>query len=114
MSLMLAFSLKQFLLKLLDPWVIVGFTGQFIFFLRFAIQWYTSERRRRTVVPESFWYFSVVGGLITLVYAIRIQDPVFMMAQTLGLVIYIRNIVLIRRRHGVLSRLRALRAERVG
>lgn len=112
MSLMLALSPMKMLQKFLDPWVLVGFVGQFVFFLRFLIQWWTSEKKQRTVVPESFWYFSVGGGLITLVYAIHIEDPVFMLAQSLGLAIYLRNIWLIHKRRAVLDNLRAVRADR--
>ena len=78
-------------------WLIIGFAGQVLFFMRFAYQWIASERARRSIVPEAFWYFSVAGGATLLAYAIHTQDPVFIVGQAGGLVIYVRNIVLVRR-----------------
>ncbi|MEW6251428.1 MAG: lipid-A-disaccharide synthase N-terminal domain-containing protein [Planctomycetota bacterium] len=80
------------------PLVIFGFAGQFIFFLRFAVQWFESERRGRSHIPLAFWYLSLVGGGITFIYACMKPDLVFMVAQALGLLIYIRNLMLIYRR----------------
>ncbi|GEO80210.1 lipid-A-disaccharide synthase N-terminal domain-containing protein [Pararhodospirillum oryzae] len=78
-------------------WTAIGFLGQFFFSLRFLVQWLSSERARRSVVPIAFWYFSVLGGATLLAYAIHQQDPVFIFGQGLGLLIYARNLVLIRR-----------------
>jgi lipid-A-disaccharide synthase-like uncharacterized protein len=69
-----------------------------MFSCRFLIQWITSERRKRSVVPILFWWFSLAGGLCLLSYAIHRRDPVFILGQSAGLVVYIRNLVLIRRR----------------
>jgi lipid-A-disaccharide synthase-like uncharacterized protein len=81
---------------LADPrqtiWVLVGFFGQFMFMMRFVYQWIASERAKRSVVPEIFWYFSLGGGLIVFAYAIHKQDPVFIVGQGLGVFIYLRNI----------------------
>ena len=74
------------------PWLIVGLVGQAMFFGRFLVQWIASERARRSVVPIGFWYMSIAGGLITLVYAIYQQDPVFILGQTTGTIVYVRNI----------------------
>lgn len=76
-------------------WVLLGFIAQFAFTMRFMVQWIASERARRSVVPAAFWFFSLVGGTLLLVYAIHRQDPVFIAGQALGLVIYVRNIWLI-------------------
>ena len=76
-------------------WVIFGFVGQILFFFRFFYQWLASEAAKRSVVPEAFWYFSMAGGAVLLVYAIKRQDPVFIAGQAGGLVIYARNIYLI-------------------
>jgi lipid-A-disaccharide synthase-like uncharacterized protein len=77
-------------------WILVGLAGQAFFFARFLIQWIVSERARRSIVPDSFWWFSVGGAAILLTYAIYRADPVFILGQSLGLLIYSRNIWLIR------------------
>jgi lipid-A-disaccharide synthase-like uncharacterized protein len=73
-------------------WLAVGFAAQAMFSMRFIIQWLASEKARRSVVPETFWYFSFVGGLMLFVYAIYRMDPVFILGQGSGLLIYARNI----------------------
>lgn len=78
-----------------DAWVLLGFLAQGMFTMRFVVQWVASERARRSVVPVAFWFFSLGGGFLLLVYAIRRQDPVFIAGQGLGLIIYIRNLWLI-------------------
>lgn len=78
-------------------WVAIGFVGQACFFTRFLVQWVVSERRGRSVVPRSFWYFSIAGSLIVLSYAIWRRDPVFIAGQSMGLVVYVRNLVLLGR-----------------
>ena len=76
---------------------IVGLAGQVIFGSRFFVQWFASEKAKRSVIPVAFWYISVIGGLLTLVYAVYIQEPVFILSQLGGLVIYGRNLMLIHR-----------------
>ena len=80
-------------------WVLFGLFGQLMFTGRFLVQWIASERARRSVVPVAFWYFSIAGGLVLLAYAIYRADPVFILGQTLGVVIYARNLWLIRHQH---------------
>jgi lipid-A-disaccharide synthase-like uncharacterized protein len=75
----------------------IGIAGQACFFLRFAVQWVASERVGRSVIPRAFWYFSILGSVVILSYAIWRQDPVFIIGQSTGLFIYIRNLVLIER-----------------
>ena len=77
-------------------WLTVGFIAQAMFSMRFIIQWIASERVKRSIVPEAFWYFSLAGGALLFAYAIYRLDPVFMLGQGMGLLIYIRNIQLIR------------------
>ena len=77
-------------------WIGVGLFGQLLFTARFLVQWLASEKARRSVVPVAFWYFSISGGLILLAYAIARHDPVFIFGQSLGVVIYARNLWLIR------------------
>ena len=78
-------------------WVVIGLGGQVMFSLRFLLQWLTSERAGRSVIPVMFWYFSIGGSLILLAYAIHKLDPVFIVGQSAGLLIYSRNLVLIKR-----------------
>lgn len=73
-------------------WIAVGFLGQTLFGMRFLVQWVTSERQRRSVVPVAFWYLSLAGGATLLAYAIWRKDPVFIVGQGLGLAIYLRNL----------------------
>jgi lipid-A-disaccharide synthase-like uncharacterized protein len=76
----------------LDGWTIVGLIGQFLFFMRFVLQWIATERARRTVIPRSFWYFSIIGALVLLVYSTVRKDPVFIAGYLLAMVIYLRNL----------------------
>ncbi|ALA60809.1 lipid-A-disaccharide synthase N-terminal domain-containing protein [Nitrospira moscoviensis] len=78
-------------------WIAIGFFGQGLFFGRWIIQWVASERSSKSRVPISFWYMSLIGGLITLAYAIYRRDPVFIAGQSVGAVVYIRNLMLIYR-----------------
>jgi lipid-A-disaccharide synthase-like uncharacterized protein len=75
-------------------WELVGFLGQGVFFGRFIIQWIASERKRRTVVPVAFWYMSLLGGFITLLYAIHVGRLVFILAFSLSSLIYMRNLAI--------------------
>ena len=76
-------------------WLSIGLVGQALFSMRFLVQWLASERRRRSVVPVAFWYFSLAGGATLLAYAIYRADPVFIIGQLTGLFIYARNLHLI-------------------
>lgn len=76
-------------------WLAVGMIGQLIFGARFLVQWLVSEKRHHSVIPMSFWYLSLVGGLILLSYAVWRRDPVFIIGQAFGAVVYVRNIMLI-------------------
>ena len=79
-------------------WLAVGFGGQAVFASRFLYQWIASERAGRSHIPRAFWYLSLAGGLTLLSYAIHRGDPVFILGQTTGSIIYIRNLVLLHRR----------------
>jgi len=76
-------------------WIAIGFIGQAFFFSRFLVQWIVSERKRKSVIPTSFWYFSIVGGLILFGYSVHRRDPVFITGQSIGLIVYFRNLWLI-------------------
>lgn len=77
-------------------WIAIGFVGQALFSARFVLQWLASERARRSVIPKAFWYFSLGGSMVLLAYAIHRADPVFIVGQASGLVIYLRNLYLIK------------------
>ena len=82
----------------LDFWAIVGLVAQMAFASRFIVQWIASERRGESVIPVSFWYLSLVGTSGLLLYAIVRADPVFILGQSMGSIIYTRNLMLIYRR----------------
>jgi lipid-A-disaccharide synthase-like uncharacterized protein len=93
-------------LSLSNPnvWLVIGFAGQAIFTGRFLVQWVASERRRDSVVPVAFWWLSLAGGMTLLAYAIHRQDKVFIVGQSTGAFIYVRNLMLVQK-----GRLRAER-----
>ena len=76
-------------------WLAVGLLGQALFTARFLVQWIASERKKQSVVPRQFWYFSVGGGLTLLAYAVYRRDPVFILGQAAGLFVYARNLYFI-------------------
>lgn len=78
-------------------WIAIGFAGQAMFSMRFLVQWLSSERAGRSIIPIAFWYFSLAGGCILLAYAIWRRDPVFIVGQAAGLFIYTRNLYFIHR-----------------
>lgn len=94
-------------------WIGIGFAGQALFTARFIFQWLASERKRDTVVPVAFWWFSLLGGITLLVYAIHLLDPVIIVGQAMGLVVYIRNLMLVEkaRRRAARRRQRANQLE---
>lgn len=78
-------------------WLVVGFAGQLVFTGRFALQWLYSEYKKRSVIPVGFWYLSLIGSALLLAYAIYRQDPVFILGQSFGFIVYLRNLQLIAR-----------------
>ena len=83
----------------LDWWVLLGFAAQGLFTMRFLVQWLASERARRSVIPVAFWYFSIAGGLLLLVYALYRKDAVFIAGQAFGVFVYLRNLYFVLRDH---------------
>lgn len=81
----------------INYWLLVGFAGQALFTARFVVQWLVSERRGDSVVPVSFWWLSLLGGGALLSYAISRRDPVIMVGQAMGVLVYVRNLMLVRR-----------------
>ena len=87
-----------------DGWVVLGFIAQGFFTMRFVVQWIASERAGNSVVPMAFWFCSMGGGLMTLVYGVVKREPVIILGQALATIIYIRNIMLIIKNRGRASR----------
>lgn len=88
-----------------DPLLILGFAAQGLFSARFVVQWLASEKAGRSVVPEVFWILSFLGGTLLLIYAVERKDPVFIVGQASGLLIYARNLhLLVRERRGKVPR----------
>ena len=80
-------------------WLGIGFLAQFLFSMRFIVQWIASEKRKESIIPIYFWYFSLAGGILLFFYAIHRKDPVFILGQGMGVFIYIRNLMLIYRKN---------------
>ncbi len=84
-----------------DPfWAIAALVGQVVFGARFILQWIVSEYKKRSYVPTAFWFLSLAGSLILLIYSIHIKNPIFMLSFSLNTLIYLRNLHLIYRRPG--------------
>jgi len=79
-------------------WIAFGFAGQLLFSLRFLVQWVASEKKKESHIPLAFWYLSLSGSIILLIYAIQRRDPVFIVGQSTGFIVYIRNLMLIHRK----------------
>lgn len=75
--------------------LIIGFFGQGVFASRFIVQWIYSEKKGESVIPIIFWYLSIVGGICLLIYAIFRKDPVIILGQSFGILVYTRNLILI-------------------
>jgi len=84
-------------------WLIVGLGGQALFSMRFLVQWYQSERQKKSIIPVDFWYFSIFGGITLLSYAVYKLDPVFIIGQSTGLFIYTRNLYFIKKEYKALA-----------
>ena len=82
-----------------DFWLAFGLIAQLFFTARFLVQWISSERAGKSVIPMAFWFFSIGGGLMTLVYGIAKREPIIILGQGLATIIYIRNIMLIVKNH---------------
>ena len=97
---MLAHGLAWFTVDHL--WLLIGLVGQALFASRFIIQWFKSEMEGRSVIPLAFWYCSLGGGVVLLAYAVYKLDPVFIIGQASGLIVYSRNLYLIFRERTLL------------
>lgn len=81
----------------LDWWVLLGFLAQAFFTMRFLVQWLASEKAGKSVIPMAFWWFSIGGGVLLLVYALYRRDPVFILGQGFGVFVYLRNLQFVMR-----------------
>ena len=86
-----------------NQWLIIGFVGQALFGARFIIQWIVSEKKGESTIPLAFWYCSIGGAIVLLTYAIYKEDPVFIVGQSLGSIVYIRNLILIDRKRKAMA-----------
>jgi lipid-A-disaccharide synthase-like uncharacterized protein len=82
-------------------WFVFGLGAQAAFAGRFVVQWVASERRGRSYIPLPFWYLSLVGGVMLLIYAVWVRNPVFALGQAAGCFVYVRNLMLLRREKGL-------------
>jgi len=83
-----------------NPWQAVLAVGQLVFFSRFLVQWIATERRKRVVIPVAFWWLSLAGAGVSLVALVATHQPVLIVAQVVGMVVYARNLVIQRRNPG--------------
>lgn len=83
-------------------WLSIGFGGQALFSMRFLLQWIVSEKHKKSIVPVAFWYYSIVGSIVLCIYAIHKKDPVFILGQSTGVFIYVRNLYFIYRERAML------------
>ena len=86
-----------------NQWLIIGFVGQALFGARFIIQWIVSEKKGESTIPLAFWYCSIGGAIVLLTYAIYKEDPVFIVGQSLGSIVYVRNLILIDRKRKAMA-----------
>ncbi len=86
---------EEFLKAFKEPWIIVGLVAQLMFSGRFLVQWIVSEKKGKSTVPLAFWYLSIAGGVMLLIYAVQRAEPIFVIGQSAGLIVYTRNLMLI-------------------
>ncbi len=98
---MLASLIEKAIKVLTNPWVLFGLLSQGVFFFRFIVQLIHSEKKKKVVVPLSFWWLSILGTVMILIYSFHIHDVVFILASFLSFAIYIRNIIIHQREHAL-------------
>jgi lipid-A-disaccharide synthase-like uncharacterized protein len=90
-------AVREFFAPLMHPIGAIGLLGQCMFFSRFLLQWVVSEKKGRSTIPIGFWYLSLAGGILLLIYVLWRRDPVLTVGQSVGIFVYSRNLVLIYR-----------------
>ena len=88
-------ALKEFFAPLMHPIGFIGLLGQTMFFSRFLVQWIASEKKGTSTIPIVFWYLSLAGGLLVLIYALWQKEPLLTIGQSVGITVYTRNLMLI-------------------
>lgn len=83
---------RELYVEFKDPWAIIGWLGQAFFTSRFVVQWIASEREKKSVIPVSFWYLSVIGTVLLLIYGFYVKKPVYIVGYLFNSIVYIRNI----------------------
>ncbi len=79
--------------------ITMGIAGQLLLNCRYIYQWYFSEKANESVLPFGFWIISAVASVLVVFYSIYQQEPVLLVAQSLGMVVYIRNMIIYRKSH---------------
>ncbi|MCK4947298.1 MAG: lipid-A-disaccharide synthase N-terminal domain-containing protein [Candidatus Aureabacteria bacterium] len=92
---------KELYVELKDPWALIGWVGQLFFSSRFIVQWIATERKKQSIIPVSFWYLSIVGSLLLLVYGFYIKKPVYIVGYLFNSVVYVRNLYFIYKKKSV-------------
>ena len=95
--------LHEVFINQLDFWIVLGFVAQVLFTMRFVVQWLASERAGKSVIPFSFWSYSIGGGALLFLYALVRRDPVYILGQGLSLLIYFRNVSFVLRERAALA-----------
>ena len=90
--------MDEFKQALTEPLMFLGLLAQGVFFSRFLVQWIISEKKGESHIPVAFWYLSIVGSMLMLAYTILRKEPIIAMGQTTGLIVYLRNLALIKRK----------------
>jgi lipid-A-disaccharide synthase-like uncharacterized protein len=85
------------LLAHIDAWFVLGVVGQVMFSGRFLVQWLVSEKHAKSIVPVAFWYFSIAGGICLMIYGLKRAEPIIILGQSFGLIVYARNLYFIRK-----------------
>ncbi|OSQ43065.1 lipid-A-disaccharide synthase N-terminal domain-containing protein [Thalassospira sp. MCCC 1A01428] len=81
----------------MDVWFVLGIVGQVMFSGRFLVQWLVSEKHAKSIVPVAFWYLSILGGICLMVYGLKRAEPIIILGQSFGLIVYARNLYFIHR-----------------
>ena len=87
-----------------NTWKVIGWTGNLVFFSRFVVQWWATEKKKEVVVPNSFWWLSLIGSLLLLAFAIKQKQSVFIFAYAFTWIPYIRNLMISSRAKQALCR----------
>jgi len=85
--------------------MICGIIGQLVYYSRYFYQWIYSEQHNESTLPKGFWIISICGSSMIFIYALFRIDPVLVAAHSLGMFVYIRNILLFKKKSGIFNRI---------